>query len=292
MSDPGRNDSSAAASAPSPYAGQSLPFANSAQVKRHAVRDDQGASDIPPAALPLPATTSLPIDQPKPPESPQSEPMTEQVTDDPPATWPRRDAKGVPWAQNANSAPLPGERLGPRELAHKATERRVRRKADLLRELQVDGIISAACDRAGVSSAACYSWRHESSDFNDEVARAVEIGELARRGSLETEADRRAHDGVLEPVFYKGEEIAKVRKYSDGLLQFRLKRLDPAYRDRADVAVTVAVGGAVDPLQMNRAELVAYLADCRARREAIETTAETLALPDAGGVGDTVADEG
>jgi len=44
---------------------------------------------------------------------------------------------------------------------------------------------------------------------------------------LEEEADRRALEGVEEPVFYQGERVGTVRRYSDTLLIFRLKALRP-----------------------------------------------------------------
>lgn len=40
--------------------------------------------------------------------------------------------------------------------------------------------------------------------------------------TLMAEVVRRGAKGVLEPVFYQGVQIAKVRKYSDTLLMFRL----------------------------------------------------------------------
>ena len=40
---------------------------------------------------------------------------------------------------------------------------------------------------------------------------------------LEAEAVRRGRDGYLEPVFYLGEKVATVKRYSDPLLMFLLK---------------------------------------------------------------------
>lgn len=54
--------------------------------------------------------------------------------------------------------------------------------------------------------------------------------------ALETEARRRAVDGVEEPVFYKGAECGKVRKYSDTLLIFLMKGAMPTkYRERLEI---------------------------------------------------------
>lgn len=52
---------------------------------------------------------------------------------------------------------------------------------------------------------------------------------------LETEADRRAVEGVAEPVYYEGEIVGTKQKFSDPLLMFRLKGLYPdRYKDRVE----------------------------------------------------------
>ena len=48
---------------------------------------------------------------------------------------------------------------------------------------------------------------------------------------LEAEADRRAVEGTDHPVIYKGEITATYKEYSDNLLMFRMKKLDPQYKD-------------------------------------------------------------
>ena len=54
--------------------------------------------------------------------------------------------------------------------------------------------------------------------------------------AMEEELHRRSTKGVLEPVFYKGEMVAKIRKFSDPLLMFALKGKRPEiYRERFDV---------------------------------------------------------
>jgi len=81
--------------------------------------------------------------------------------------------------------------------------------------------------------------------------------------ALETEARRRAVEGVEEPVFYKGDEVATVRKYSDVLLIFLLKGIRPdKFRDNRSVALTGANGGPIiweyprkEPLPLNESSL-------------------------------------
>ena len=53
---------------------------------------------------------------------------------------------------------------------------------------------------------------------------------------METEARRRAEQGVLEPVYQGGKKVGSIRRYSDTLLIFLLKGARPdKYRDRFDV---------------------------------------------------------
>ena len=66
----------------------------------------------------------------------------------------------------------------------------------------------------------------------------VDLEEAAKNTyveALESEADRRGVEGVDDPVYYDGEVVGHKKKYSDPLLMFRLKKLDPdGYRERTD----------------------------------------------------------
>jgi hypothetical protein len=59
--------------------------------------------------------------------------------------------------------------------------------------------------------------------------------------TLESEARRRAVDGVDEPVFHKGRICGTVRKYSDALLMFLLRGNAP---EKYKEGVTVGGNGA------------------------------------------------
>jgi hypothetical protein len=90
--------------------------------------------------------------------------------------------------------------------------------------------VSAAALVSGYSRRAVYDWRAAAEAFRERWDEAVAMA-IER---MEAEADRRAVKGTLEPVFYKGTECGHVRRYSDTLLIFRLKALDPKkYRERA-----------------------------------------------------------
>ena len=52
---------------------------------------------------------------------------------------------------------------------------------------------------------------------------------------IEQEIDRRAIQGIEKPIFNtRGEQTGMTVQYSDNLLMFRAKRLDPAYKDNYD----------------------------------------------------------
>ena len=54
-------------------------------------------------------------------------------------------------------------------------------------------------------------------------------------GHYEKEIRRRAIEGVDHPVIHQGVITATYKQYSDNLLMFRAKRLDPEYRDNPRV---------------------------------------------------------
>ncbi len=71
--------------------------------------------------------------------------------------------------------------------------------------------------------------------------------------ALASEARRRAVEGVLKPVYYKGKLVGFIREYSDTLLMFLMKAAMPEkYRDNVraksttpnDLAERVAAGRA------------------------------------------------
>lgn len=101
-----------------------------------------------------------------------------------------------------------------------------------LERLAETGNVSLAAQFAGLSKQTAYNHRHS----DDEFARQWDDALDTATDLLEQEARRRAYEGVDEPVFYKGDEVGTIRKYSDTLLIFLLKGLRPEkYRDNATV---------------------------------------------------------
>jgi hypothetical protein len=95
--------------------------------------------------------------------------------------------------------------------------------------LSVGATVGQAARSVGYGRRTAYEWREADADFaarwHDAIEDAVE--------RMEAEADRRAVDGTLKPVFHLGAEVGYIREFSDTLLIFRLKALRPAvYRER------------------------------------------------------------
>ncbi|HZD59101.1 MAG TPA: hypothetical protein VE439_01445 [Anaerolineae bacterium] len=93
-----------------------------------------------------------------------------------------------------------------------------------------NGNRSKASEASGISRQCHYKWQK----IDPIYAAAFEEAEDIVADALEAEAWRRAVDGVEEPIFYQGEYVDSVRKYSDTLLIFLLKGAKPEkYKDRA-----------------------------------------------------------
>ena len=91
------------------------------------------------------------------------------------------------------------------------------------------GVVAEAARAVGYTdTATLQQYRRNDEEFAEAWDYALE----AAANILEEEADRRAKDGVLEPVFYKGAVAGYKTNYSDTLLMFRLRGLKPGmYRE-------------------------------------------------------------
>ncbi len=94
----------------------------------------------------------------------------------------------------------------------------------------------------GIGRQTAYEWREQ----DPVLAQAWDEALAEYVDGLEAEADRRAVEGVIKPLFYQGKRLkAEVREYSDTLLIFRLKALRPQqYRERVQVS-----GDAANPIE-------------------------------------------
>lgn len=89
--------------------------------------------------------------------------------------------------------------------------------------------ITKACVAAGYARASVYEWRRSDPEFESEW----QISSQMAADLLEEEADRRGRHGTDVPVFYRGAEVGKKRRYSDRALLARLGALKPElYREK------------------------------------------------------------
>lgn len=102
------------------------------------------------------------------------------------------------------------------------------KKRAFLKAYAATGNISDAASQTGIDRGTHYKWLKDDAEygqaFENAKEQAVDI--------LELEARRRAATGWLEPVFWQGEIVGRVRKFSDILLIFLLKGARPGkYRE-------------------------------------------------------------
>ena len=83
--------------------------------------------------------------------------------------------------------------------------------------------ITKACEAVGKGRTTVYRWRKDNQEFQEEWDEAVETNV----DDLEAGAMRRAIEGWLEPVYYKGEPKGVIRKFSNALTIFMLKKQRP-----------------------------------------------------------------
>jgi len=104
-----------------------------------------------------------------------------------------------------------------------------RKKEKFLKAYEVSGNITKAAEDSGITRRDHYDWLKTDPQYVEAFENSSKIAVDA----LEAEAIRRAHDGVDEPVFYQGQVVGTIRKFSDTLLIFLLKGAKPEkYKER------------------------------------------------------------
>lgn len=101
------------------------------------------------------------------------------------------------------------------------------------------GTVSKAAKKAGLSRQAHYNWLKD--DPKGKYRQAFEQAEKMAADLLEEEAFRRAVEGDLQVVYYKGQEVGRRRVYSDQLLSLLLKGKKPQYRENTEITNNVNV---------------------------------------------------
>ena len=104
----------------------------------------------------------------------------------------------------------------------------------VLAAIRKNGNMHLAAEAAGLTVWALEGWiRTDRYGFKKRRQMAIQVYE----DMLDAEIDRRAVEGIDKPIYYKGEKVDTVKEYSDNLLMFRRKKLDPSYRDNYAPAV-------------------------------------------------------
>lgn len=119
--------------------------------------------------------------------------------------------------------------------------------------------VRKACRAVDISIQTAYQWRKTLPEFETAWDEALKAG----LHGLESEAHRRAFDGVDEPVFHLGDVCGTVKKYSDTLAIFLLKAHAPEkYREnsRMELAGSLALSSmSEEEIKAELATLVALL---------------------------------
>ncbi len=139
------------------------------------------------------------------------------------------------------------------EIVHSKQLIAARKRKVFLKVLAKTASVSAAAKACGYQdTSTLQAYRRDDEDFAEEWNNALE----SAANVLEAELIRRAVDGVLEPVFYKGGVVGHIRKYSDTNLQFALRGMKPdVYRETArGGGLSVNFGIAVLPMTAKSAE--------------------------------------
>ena len=105
------------------------------------------------------------------------------------------------------------------------------RQVRFLDALAQTGNVTWAAAAIGMTRAAALGLRAGDESLARQWDDALEIAADA----LEAEARRRALEGWLEPVYYQGQRVGEVRKYSDRMLELLLKAQRPEkFKDRRE----------------------------------------------------------
>jgi len=108
-----------------------------------------------------------------------------------------------------------------------------RRQDVFLKEFKICATVTHAAQLANIGRQTHYDWLRKDEEYQAAFAEA----EVAATDALIQEARRRATEGVKEPVYYKGEVVGTIKKYSDTLLIFLLKgALPEVYRERYEIS--------------------------------------------------------
>lgn len=108
-----------------------------------------------------------------------------------------------------------------------------------LQRLAETGMVGQACKDVGLNRITAYARRRQDEEFRELWEQAHQDG----MSVLEDEAKRRAYEGVVKGVYYKGDRVDEEVVYSDQLLMFLMQGRDTRYKRKQEI--TGADGGAL-----------------------------------------------
>lgn len=126
-------------------------------------------------------------------------------------------------------------------------------KRRFLLALAESGIAKQAAKAIGVNVTTAYRWRLADADFREAWDSLQDnIGQVVEDALL-----KRAVEGVEEPIYYAGQKVGTVRRYSDAGAMMLLRGLRPGRHRENAGAINIHTGGggvAILPGVMNEAD--------------------------------------
>ena len=105
------------------------------------------------------------------------------------------------------------------------------KKQQFLDAFAINGTVTKSVFPLGLTHSAVYWQLDNDPEFKEAFHKAKAEAEKIELEALEAEIKRRGLEGYDHPVIHQGKITASYKKFSDNLLMFRTKRVDPAYRD-------------------------------------------------------------
>ena len=143
--------------------------------------------------------------------------------------YPKHHAKNTPAEKLAKLRASAAEMR--KSIPKRAKRFDAKMEAAFFAELSKVPNVAGAAAKAGISLTVVYKRRKIDVAFAERWEEAF----ATATARLEKEAVRRAYEGVLEPIFWRGEVVYQVRNYSDRLLERLLEAHHPAHRHRHEI---------------------------------------------------------
>ncbi len=132
----------------------------------------------------------------------------------------------------------------PKQNGRGSEESRTLKKRKYCDEYAKTGVMLGSCEIVDIHHTTLAKWKEEDPEFRE----ACELAKQLYIERLEKEVDRRAFEGQRRLKFNKNGLVQRDENggvyeewnFDSNLAMFRLKRLDPSYRERHEVSMTDA----------------------------------------------------